>query len=70
MHFLQEKIQLLAHLARAVKQFPELLQVAPQPVQFFTDIAAFGKQRRFLRKPRRIDARPAQQFLQFGIEAT
>src|SRR5882762_4055487 len=68
MHFLQEKIQLLPHLARAVKQFRELLQVAPQPVQFFTDIAAFRKQSGFLRKPGRIDPRPSEQFLQLGID--
>src|SRR3979490_1550522 len=70
MHFLQKKIQLLPQLARTVKQFPELLQVAPQAVQFFTDIAAFRKHRRLLREPLRIDARPAQQFLQLGIETT
>src|SRR5260370_17092726 len=70
MHFLQKKIQPLPQLARSVKQFPELLQVAPQPVQFFTDIAAFRKQRCLLRKPGRIDPRPAQQFLQLGIETT
>src|SRR5229473_2581463 len=68
MHFLQKKIQLLPQLARTVKQFPELLQVTPQAVQFFTDIAAFRKHRRLLREPRRIDPRPAQQLLQLGIE--
>src|SRR5260370_18010472 len=68
MHFLQKKIQLLPQLARAVKQFPELLQVPPQPVQFFTDISALRKHRRFLPKPRRIDSRPPQQFLHLGLE--
>src|SRR5260370_13787062 len=70
MHFLQKKIQLLTQLSGSVQQLGELLQVAPQPVQFFTDIAAFRKQRRLLRKPSRIDSRPAQQLLQLGIETT
>src|SRR5216683_5722109 len=68
MHLLQKKIQLLAELAGAVQQLGELLEVAAQAVQFFTDIAAFRKQRGLLREPRRIDARPAQQFLQLGVE--
>src|SRR5258708_17891089 len=70
MHFLQKKIQLLPQLARTVKQFPELLQVTPQAVQFFTDIAAFRKHRLLLREPCRIVPYPAQQFLQLGIETT
>src|SRR5579859_5087649 len=64
MHLLQQEIQLLAELARAVKQFPKLLQVAAQTVQLFADVAALGKYRRFLREPRRIERRAAQHFLQ------
>src|ERR1700704_4198573 len=30
MHFLQQKVELLAELPRAIQQFPELLQVAAQ----------------------------------------
>src|SRR6266446_7007557 len=37
MHLLQKKIQLLPLLARTVQQLGELLQVATQAVQFFTD---------------------------------
>src|SRR5882757_2875262 len=51
MHFLQQEIQFFAEFPRAVEQLRELLQVAPQAVELFADVAAFGEQRRFLRQP-------------------
>jgi len=64
MHFLQKKIQLLSQLARTIEQFPELAAGGSSagPI-LLTDIAALRKHRRFLRKPRRIDSRPAPAIL-------
>src|SRR5438874_5810653 len=69
MHLLQQKIQLLAQFARAIQQFCELLQVAAQAVQFFTDVAALRKQRRLLRQTPLINGRSAEQLLEARCEA-
>src|SRR6267142_1775331 len=69
MHFLQKKIELLAEFARAVQQFPKLLQVATQAIQFFADVAALGQDRGFLREARRINRRAAEQIFQTTFQA-
>src|SRR6266404_3753784 len=55
MHFLQQKIQLLAQFARAIQQFSKLQQVAAQAVEFFADVAAFRQDRSLLRDACRIN---------------
>src|SRR5580693_2028050 len=64
MHFLEQEIEFLAEFAGAIEQLRKLLQMAPQAVELFADVAAFREQRSFLRQARRLDAAAAQQFLQ------
>ena len=64
MHFLEQKIQLLANVGSARKQSLELLHVAAQAGEFFAHVAAFGRHRRFLRDARRIQRGLAQKILQ------
>src|SRR5260370_22441978 len=68
MDLLEEKVQLLAQFTRAIEQLRKLLQVTPQAVQFFTDIAAFRKERGLLREARGFDGDSAEQFLQPGFQ--
>src|SRR5579863_5241227 len=64
MHFLKQEVELLAEFAGAIEEFRKLLQMAPQAVELFTNVAALREQRSFLRQARRFDPAAAQQFFQ------
>ena len=63
-HFLQQKIQLLAGFAFGGKQGVGLIGMRFQTDQFLADIAALGQNRRFLREARGVDLRAVEHFAQ------
>src|SRR6202030_1065956 len=69
LHFLQKKIELLADVARIGEQRFELLHVAAQAGDLFAHVTALRRNRSFLRKPRWIELRFAEQFLQARFQA-
>src|SRR2546423_5229997 len=64
MHFLQQEIEFLPQFAGAVEKLSKLLQVTPQAVQFFADVASLCEQGSFLGEPRGLDTGAIQQFFE------
>ena len=63
-HFLQQKVELLADFAAGVSRIVKLAGVNLQPGDLFADITAVGQDRRFLGQPLRFDLDSLGDFLQ------